>query len=95
MSNKKNNVVGSQSTPMSLKSAISELVIKGKSDTIKVFLNFIQKCLTDVKGFYNWFNKKFSNTKDNYSIVVKVKDFFVIDLSQIRVLYSLMSSKAI
>ena len=88
----KPNVIGSQSPPMSLDDAISELSVKGKIVSLNDWVNFIMSCLKNVKGFYEWFDEKYK--RKEFSIVAKVGDGFYIDLTQIRELYSLMSSNA-
>lgn len=84
------NVIGSQSPPMLLDDAIAALSSKETIVDLKTFLDFIIFCSKNVDGFYEWFGEKYKS-KD-FSIVGRIEDFFYVDLGQIRVLYSLMSS---
>lgn len=84
------NVIGGQSPPMSLNEAKEKLVVKSNELDFKGFIDFIMSCLKDVNGFLEWFDKKYKSKE--FSIVARVGDGFYVDLGQIRVLYSLMSS---
>jgi len=85
-------VIGSQSPPMLLDDAISALSVKENYVDLKTFLDLIMHCLKNVQGFYEWLDKQ-NKSKEN-SVAVRLKEGFYINLTQIRELYSDISSNA-
>ena len=77
---------------MSLDDAIVALGVKENYVDLKTFLDFIMSCLKNVNGFYEWLEKQ--NKNKEHSVAVRMKEGFYIDLTQIRELYSDMSSNA-
>ncbi len=82
--NSNTNVIGSQSPPMCLDDAISELSVRAKEGNMELWLNFIMKCLKNVEGFYEWFGQ--NHKSKEFSIVAKIGDGFYVDISQVRAL---------
>ena len=78
------NTTGSQIPPMSLEDAITELTTRSKDANMELWLSFIIRCLNEVEGFYDWFDKTYK--RESFSIVIKIEGGIYVDLSQIRML---------
>ena len=76
---------------LNLEDAKLDLGFKAQTLDLKSWILFIVECSQNVKGFYEWFDETYK--RKDFSIVVKVGTGFYIDSSQMRVLYSSMSSK--
>ena len=81
----KPNVICSQSPPMNLSEAKKQLLVKSKNMLFDRFVDFILSSCKSVKGFYEWFNKKYK-TK-GFQPCVKVGEGFYIDISEMRNIY--------
>ena len=88
----KPNVICSQSKLYPFKTENEFLISKSKSMGLKQWVSLATSLFKNADGFYKWFDEKYKNKE--FSIVAKVGNGFYIDLSQMRELYSLMSSNA-
>lgn len=87
----KPNVICSQSGLYSFKIENEFLILKSKGMDLKNWLNLSMVLFQTVDNFYKWFDEKYKSKE--FSIVAKVGTGFYVDISQMRELYSLMSSK--
>lgn len=89
----KPNVICSQNNQLSTTlSEAKELFINAKNLSFDEWFLVFRMHLRDIKGFYEWVVKTYSIKQNDFVIVKKNGKGFVIDVRQIRDLYSSMLS---